>query len=647
MRNISSNFTHNRYMYALMAVITLSLIGISSVPRAAASSDITITFIHFNDLHAHLTPHLDLAPVETRDRASAKTNIVERGGLARFATLIKRIRAENPNSILMNIGDTYHGGVEAFYTNGNAIVAPVNALGIDVGVPGNWDFAYGPIVTRRRYTDLPLARMMDATSGPRERMRQRFGRGHEANDATADDDAGEKDFERLEGMMSPMGDVERPNFPNLAANVTLKMPPRRRGETMLPATLMKEISGVKVGFIGITSDIVPRMHKILAFGLEFMEGEDNYKKLVERHARELRRDGARIVVVMSELGIHKDYRLANIIAPGLADVFFSAHTHEAVFEPLTSKSGALVVEAGNDGYLGRMDITLKNGRVSARDWQLLPVGEDIPEDPAMLALVDQARAPFLASKVDMKPQMPMISQRLRQPIDTVVGKTEGPLDRHRALSSTFNNAMTDVLRDIAGTQVAMTPGFRFDAAIGVPLEENSVASGNITIEDLYRFFPAPYEIAVAEVSGERLREVMEQGLTYVFSPDVFHQSGGWFEGYSGLTVALDLSRPDGQRIRELRFKETDRPITADSTVTITGCKRPFDSSGTLCSYSGFNDVKPLINPATNSAWTPIDILAHALSEHPLAPATRSDIEDLSDTEFWPDAPFVQPLEGVH
>ena len=77
--------------------------------------------------------------------------MVERGGLARLATLIKKIRSENPNSVLMNIGDTYHGGVEGLFTNGNAIVDPVNALGIDVGVPGNWDYAYGPGVFRLRY----------------------------------------------------------------------------------------------------------------------------------------------------------------------------------------------------------------------------------------------------------------------------------------------------------------------------------------------------------------------------------------------------------------------------------------------------------------------------------------------------------------
>lgn len=118
----------------------------------------TITFLEYKDLHAHLVPHLDLvrAPgsacpdendhfeAATAGQLDASTIIGVRGGVARLATLMKQIRATSTNVVAMNIGDAYHGGAEAFYTSGEAIIDPVNALGFDVGVPGNWDFAYGP-----------------------------------------------------------------------------------------------------------------------------------------------------------------------------------------------------------------------------------------------------------------------------------------------------------------------------------------------------------------------------------------------------------------------------------------------------------------------------------------------------------------------
>ena len=82
--------------------------------------------------------------------------------------------------------------------------------------------------------------------------------------------------------------------------------------------------------------------------------------------------------------------------------FFSAHTHETVFDPIQSDSGAVLVEAGNDAYLGRMDITVKTSRSGASirsiKWQMLDVDDSVAEDPAMKKLVDAERAPYLAKK---------------------------------------------------------------------------------------------------------------------------------------------------------------------------------------------------------------------------------------------------------
>ena len=115
--------------------------GASCSAGACASGDGVIRLIHYNDLHAHLVPHTTLV---ADCGIPGHSKVAVQGGIARLATVIQRLRAENPSSLLMNIGDTYHGGVEALYTQGEAVAAPVNALGIDVGVPGNWDYAYGP-----------------------------------------------------------------------------------------------------------------------------------------------------------------------------------------------------------------------------------------------------------------------------------------------------------------------------------------------------------------------------------------------------------------------------------------------------------------------------------------------------------------------
>lgn len=575
----------------------------------------TITLMHFNDLHAHLVPHSDLVPADTSASPATTTQIEERGGMARLATVVKMIRAENPNSILMNIGDTFHGGAEALFTNGNAIAAPVNALGIDIGVPGNWDFSYGPGVVRLRYTDEPLPPMMQS-------------------------------------MMSDMmgdGEIYGPDYPNLAANLTQTLPPMARGDYLLPPTAILTVDGVQIGFIGITSDIVPDMYAPLSMGFEFVQGEGAYRDLINQHAADLRAQGVNLVVVMSELGIQKDYRLAQTIEAGAVDVFFSAHTHELTWEPLTSASGALVVEAGNDGYLGRMDVTLIDGRPSDYQWEVIVIDESIAPDPEMTAIVEAARAPFLADDVNLVLPIAEISHTLTLPLDTVIGHTDVPLDRRSSLGSGFNANYGELLRQTGQTAIAITPGFRFDAVISPDyLRENeAVLAGDITVADVYHFFPMAYPLATGTVDGATLKSIVETLLIRVYSPDVFLQAGGWVDGFAGLTLEVNLANPDGERVVSMALAATGEPIMDDTQLTVTGCQRPQDQADVMCSHSGFSDVALLINPMTGQPYTAPELLILALQDGYSFSIADASITDLNNTPTWPENPYVQPLSGVN
>jgi len=556
-----------------------------------------VRLIHLNDLHAHMTEHKEKVRY-----ADGSIHIETRGGLPRIATRIQQLRTEQPQSLLMNIGDTYHGGVEALFTNGNAIVDPVDALGIDIGVPGNWDFAYGPQVTRARYNP---------------------------------------DFSNA--------DVKSPNFPNLAGNVTFTTP-GRRGDPFLPATALYNIGGVNVGLIGITSDIVPRMSEILALGMSFLTARNDYLALINDHARALRAQGATIVVVMSELGIHKDLDLANSIEANAVDVFFSAHTHESTFTPEKTNSGAIVVEAGNDTFLGYMDFEVNNGVVLNKLWSLETIDSTIAPDPSMQALVDLARAPFLDPNVNMSLPSPIAGNTLTAPIDTVVGVTPISLDRRNALENTFNNVMTDSLRQVAGTDIAMTPGFRYDAVVAGEgqIEDNVVASGQVTLEDLYRFFPVPFTLSTAQVSVQRLKEIIENNLTAVFSPNAFSQSGGWFDGFSGLDLSVNLANPDGGKIVDIRLTGDPLPLLDTDILNVAGCSRPIDrdTATTLCSYSGFTGVTSLLHPVTNEAFSPVAFFQYAMENGFVPNTVRHSIVDENLTKMWPNDPFYQPLYGV-
>jgi len=567
----------------------------------------TLTLIHLNDLHANLVPHDDLVRVAPVDGAPATARVEERGGIARIATLVGRIRADNPDAVLMNIGDTYHGGVEALYTRGNAIVPAVNALGIDVGVPGNWDFAYGAVTTRMRYSAEP--------SLPA----------------------------RFINWMFWGDDVERPNFPNLAANLTQTMPPFSKGDLLIPGTLVREVGGVRIGFIGLTSDMVPRMAAPFAWGFDFLQGEENYRALINDSVAALRADGAQVVVVMSELGLHRDRRLAEIVEPGV-DVFFSAHTHEVTPVPLDSASGAVIVEAGNDGYLGRMDIRVHEGAVARLDWSLMPVDASIPNDPVVQKLVEEARAPFLATDVDMELPAPWLELPLTRPIDTVVGHVDRLLHRRDVLHNPFNAMLAEVIRRAAGTQIGMTPGFRFDAVI--PPKADDGASGEVTLEQIYRYLPIAPLIATGKIRGGTLRDIIELELTRVFSSDPFQHSGGWLGGFSGLDIEVDLTRGDGERIQSLRLRGSEKPIGDDEILTVASCVRPFDDDDIMCSNPGYLDINEIENPATGRTWTPLEFLVDAFESGAAAVPVHSRVEDRGGEPLWPLGPYIQPLMSI-
>jgi 2',3'-cyclic-nucleotide 2'-phosphodiesterase (5'-nucleotidase family) len=603
------------------------------VDAGSADAGVVLRFIHFNDLHAHLVEHATLVS----DGGPAV--VVRQGGLARLATLVRQLRAEVPASVLMNVGDTYHGGVEALYTQGQAIAAPVNALGIDVGVPGNWDYAYGPDITRLRYYGSAMAGMQECIQ---------LGISQGGSSGRPHRDGG-----------TTLPTLTAPAFPNLAANVTFKTGPQvSPGDPFLPPTLMKTIGGVKVGFIGISSDIVPRMHPMLACGLTFL-GADAlasgdaaawtaaYTALIQQHAQALRAAGAVVVVVMSELGLQKDFGLANVLPGGTVDVFFSAHTHESVFTPLVSSSGALVVESGDDTFVGRMDLRVLNGHVVAHDWLLQPITVAIPEDATMKHLVDVARAPFLTADPNLTiPGNTGAQLALHEAITTVIGHAPHPLNRKNSLDSSFNDFFTEALRTKALTQLGMAPGFRFDSPIATPeslVEGSIVADGTVTLEDAYRFFPVVYGMGTAQVTGSTLRQVLESALEAVYSRSTPLQNGGWLEGFSGFDVGVDLALAAGSRVQSMSL-HGGGPMLPSTTYTIAGCRRPMDDAGVLCSHGGFTNVQDLLSPA-GTPWTNVEIfrdgLDRAASLHPTAA-----VIDSSGTPLWPQGPWIQPLQGA-
>src|SRR5262245_44818354 len=97
-----------------------------------AAGETLITVLHTNDTHSQIDPILD------NDKTWAG-----KGGVARRATLVKRIRKENPNTLLIDAGDVCQGTPYFNFYKGEVEYKAMSLIGYDAGTIGNHEFDNG------------------------------------------------------------------------------------------------------------------------------------------------------------------------------------------------------------------------------------------------------------------------------------------------------------------------------------------------------------------------------------------------------------------------------------------------------------------------------------------------------------------------
>ncbi|WP_121630858.1 thiosulfohydrolase SoxB [Tropicibacter alexandrii] len=255
------------------------------------------------------------------------------GGLDRVATVINAIRADRPDALLLDGGDTWHGSMTCYKTEGQDMVNVMNALKPDA-MTFHWEFTLGSERVQEIVEGLPFAAL-----------------GQNIFDAEWDEPA---------ELFKPYKFFER--------------------------------GGVKIAVIGQAFPYMPIanprwMFPEYSFGIR----DENMQAMVD----EVRAAGAELVVCLSHNGFDVDKQMASVVT-GI-DVILSGHTHDALPEPVLVGETIIVASGSNGKFVSRVDLDVRDGRMMGFRHKLIPIFSDvITPDAKVASLIDEQRAPYKA-----------------------------------------------------------------------------------------------------------------------------------------------------------------------------------------------------------------------------------------------------------
>jgi 5'-nucleotidase / UDP-sugar diphosphatase len=422
----------------------LKLLGqaglITSAPTlasaAAALNDETvcISILHTTDLHGHILPTFDY------DGAA------DRGGLARCVTQIRQWRRENPNSILIDIGDVYQGTDVSLRNRGELMIDLFNHLRYDAWVIGNHEFDW---------------------------MIEPF---HQA--------------------------LQRSAMPVLAANTLLEgkpageFPDAKHPLAKIRPYISREIAGIKLAIIGVTT---PGM----SFWLprEFTAGIDFQHPVepVRRAIAKAKSEGADAIVLTGHMGLKPrtggdDF--ANTVSaltsefPDVA-VFIAGHTHQAIPSRLTND--VLFTQADHFGiHVGRVDLLFDR------------TSKKLLHRSAICELMDSGFHPdqVVISRVgsQLAESAAMLAQAIGDLAEVLRARSQPghPSDVEKLIGAAIMESLSERNVSIDGV------------IHGVFDTNAQIATGPKTINDMWNIIPYENFVVTATLSPDEIKTVLEE-----------------------------------------------------------------------------------------------------------------------------------------
>lgn len=396
---------------------------------AIAGKSVPLTLLYTADVHSRV----DAFP----DGYYHKT-YAGKGGLARIASMARQIKQQNPNTLLLDSGDYLQGTPYFNFFKGEVELKAYQQAGFDAITIGNHEFDNGVSMLRKALSHY--------------------------------------------------------TGPIITTNVTFSPEIGQRYAVLKAGNL-------RVGLFALLTEVSGLVTPPNFQTAKYYDPIKVAQAAVEKLSKE-----ADIIVCMSHVGIvppwseedpaaHSESKITDeVIAqkvPGI-DVILSGHTHAMVSNPIVIRSGkhrTLIVAPGyGGGYLGRLDLMVKDGTVVSYDNKLLPLTSSVAAAPDVEKLV----APYRA--------------KMHQTIKQKIGTAQGDFRRYAGndYESSLNNLIADATLAAARK---IDPEVEFGiSSSGTP--RNYILQGPITIEDAYYALPFDNKVVIVEAKGDKVVQML-------------------------------------------------------------------------------------------------------------------------------------------
>jgi sulfur-oxidizing protein SoxB len=331
--------------------------------------------------------------------------------------------------------------------------------------------------------------------------------------------------------------IKQLGYPFLALNVR----DTEWNEAAFDAYKMFDKAGTRIAVLGqafpYTPVANPRwMMPSWSFGIR----EEEVRATVAK----ARKAGAQLVVLLSHNGFDVDRKLAARI--GDIDVILTSHTHDALPQVVRVGKTLLVASGSHGKFVSRLDLDVQGVTVKDFRYRLIPLFSDaIKPDAEMAAAIAEARAPFAGE------------------LARVVGRTDSLLYRRGNFNGTFDDLICAAVMEQRDAEIALSPGFRWGTSV--------LPGAAITVEDIHNATAITYpQVYRMSMTGERLKEILEDVADNLFNPDPYYQQGGDMVRCGGLGYTIDVAKQMGSRVSGMTHLKSGKPIDPAREYTVAG-----------------------------------------------------------------------------